>query len=1026
MNKMNKMKILILLFELLFASSLFAQEICNNGIDDDNDGLIDFNDVLDCSCDGFSSTQTVPSLIPNFSFENNTCCPSSHSQLGCANGWIQASNPTSDYWNTCGANPFTTAPSFPLPGGGNGYVGIWDTPNGGGPGGLWQEHIGACLSSPMLAGNSYELSIWVAASGINGVTTIPLTIYGTTNCGDLPFNGWGCPVGIGNWSQLGTSLVNCPTNQGWVNVTFTFIPTVDINAIDFGGSCAGPVNGYFYLDELLLAETSAFSSIVFTETGGFCTLDKTVSAQIDTSGGVWQWYKDDIAIVGQNNATLDLSGNNLTPGNYAVTYTVGNKCEKSDITISPPNYPTADFYSDSVCETFTTNFTDASLHNAVSITNWEWDFTSDAVIDDNTQNPTNIFSSDGAFPTKLTVTNDEGCKHDTTKLVIVDPVPNVDFNWTDVCDGEQMTFTDQSSINTGTIKTWAWVFGDGTGISSAQDTVYDYTTSGSYNVQLTVVSDSGCTQNRTQQVNVWNTPTASFTFLDTCDQSAVNFASNSNGNGGVLDIYEWDFTTDGSIDDNTANPSFTYSSPNTYTVTLAVTTSDGCSDDTIQDVTIYPNPVISISGQNVCEGNTVNFTNNSSITSGSITNYFWDFQNGNTSTQTTPSETYNNEGVYQVGLNVISDHNCIASGTTPVEIYPIPTPQFITSNVCDGSLVNFTDFSSVSNSNTTNSIVTWNWNFGDTPAGIATGSNTNYLYNSDGTYTVTLDILTNNGCTNTTQQDVTVYPNPSVSFTSPNPEGCTELCTNFNNTSTITSGTIASYLWSFGDGNASTDTSPFNCISNNSLTDETYTVTLTATSNNGCQTTLVEPNFVTVYPLPIADFEPSTYVTNIYQTQIEFENTSFIGNTYLWDFDQLESSTDEHTSYLFPDGDSATYLVCLQTTSIHSCIADTCKLITVLGSTNIYIPNTFTPDGDGINDLFTPSLFGVSDKDFEFTIFNRWGELIYISTNPNNTTWDGTHKGIPAQLDTYIWKCSGIDKYSNETISLIGHVNLIK
>ena len=93
-------KLLIIILSLL-PIILTSQEICNNGIDDDGDGLIDLHDD-ECECEGFSSAQNVPSLIPNYSFEDHSCCPGGYSQLNCADTWQQASGNTSDYFNTCG------------------------------------------------------------------------------------------------------------------------------------------------------------------------------------------------------------------------------------------------------------------------------------------------------------------------------------------------------------------------------------------------------------------------------------------------------------------------------------------------------------------------------------------------------------------------------------------------------------------------------------------------------------------------------------------------------------------------------------------------------------------------------------------------------------------------------------------------------------------------------------------------------------------------------------------------------------
>lgn len=145
------MKKLIFILFITLTNLAFTQEICDNGIDDDNDGLVDLKDTTDCTCVltiSSNDTGTVASLIPNPSFENRSCCPTTLGQLNCADTWQQASSATSDYFNTCGRTSLFTAPPNPLPNG-NGYVGFYNGSGAGG--GNYKEYIGACLLDTMFA-----------------------------------------------------------------------------------------------------------------------------------------------------------------------------------------------------------------------------------------------------------------------------------------------------------------------------------------------------------------------------------------------------------------------------------------------------------------------------------------------------------------------------------------------------------------------------------------------------------------------------------------------------------------------------------------------------------------------------------------------------------------------------------------------------------------------------------------------------------------------------------------------------------
>jgi hypothetical protein len=121
------MKRLILFLLLIINFNLYSQEICNNGIDDDLDGLIDLQDTTDCFCELSQPDSSISSLIPNPSFDQRSCCPSAASQLNCVNNWIQASGATSDYFNSCGLLAVGTFPPPPTPlPNGTGYVGFFD------------------------------------------------------------------------------------------------------------------------------------------------------------------------------------------------------------------------------------------------------------------------------------------------------------------------------------------------------------------------------------------------------------------------------------------------------------------------------------------------------------------------------------------------------------------------------------------------------------------------------------------------------------------------------------------------------------------------------------------------------------------------------------------------------------------------------------------------------------------------------------------------------------------------------------
>jgi gliding motility-associated-like protein len=684
--------------------------------------------------------------------------------------------------------------------------------------------------------------------------------------------------------------------------------------------------------------------------------------------------------------------------------------------------PIASFTAPPVCQGTVTQFTNTSTG---AIANYAWDFTSNGTVDNTNVNTTHGFPAAGTYNVTLTISTSNGCISSVTQPVIVNTVPVVDFTPNAVCQGTLTQFNDLSTVSSGTINNWFWDFGQAGATSTLQNPTFNYATSGAFNASLTVTSNQGCISTGTQLIDVYPVPTANFTLTNVCEGVAVTFTDNSAPNGGSINIFDWDFTNDGIVDFSGSTTSFTYPAAGSYAANLSVTNTNGCSSEITLPVEVFTSPVVSFTGQNVCQGGTVQFTNNSSVSTGTISSYNWDFGNGSFSAIQNPTSPYPNEGVYTVQLSVTSSNGCVQVASVPITIYPTPTPLFFTSNVCDGQATTFTDVSSVSNQFSPNNIASWSWNYGVAAGVNSTLQMPSTTYPTPGTYTVSLSVTTNNGCTASTTNPVTVNPNPVVNFSSPNPMGCTEWCVDFTNNVTVTSGSISEYIWNFGDGIASTDPNPQHCYTNSTLDNLTFTVALNVTTDQGCVGSFTIPNFVTVFPIPVANFNADPFVTNIYQTNVNFINQSQIAVGYNWDFAGLGTSTSLNPSFTFPDADAGVYPVCLDVISVNGCTHSYCADVIVEGVINVYVPNAFTPDGDGKNDIFIPSIYGLKEEGYQFMIFDRWGLLLY-ETESHDGGWDGIYQTLPVQQDVYVWKLKGIDKYTEESVTKIGHVSLLR
>jgi gliding motility-associated-like protein len=312
---------------ILIGSFLFSQEICDNGIDDDADGLIDLQDFLECSCSLSPDSISVPSLIPNPSFENRSCCPTASSQLNCADTWMQGSFATTDYFNTCGITSYVGTPANPLPDG-DGYLGYFDaTLSSGLP---YKEYAGACLLDTMFMGVNYQIQFYISKGA--GTSNASIAIFGSNSCTNLPIGGtyFGCPsLASSLWQPL-DSVVAVLNPTGWTLVTLNFTPTQNITAITIGGTChlePPSTTNYYYIDNIILNTTTSFNTspaIGIDSTGSYCDNNLLLTSQYDSLPNSFQWYKDSIAIVGETNSTYNVSLGG--EGNYQVRLTYNSGC----------------------------------------------------------------------------------------------------------------------------------------------------------------------------------------------------------------------------------------------------------------------------------------------------------------------------------------------------------------------------------------------------------------------------------------------------------------------------------------------------------------------------------------------------------------------------------------------------------------------------------------------------------------------------------------------------------------------------
>ncbi|HTE24892.1 PKD domain-containing protein, partial [Flavitalea sp.] len=497
-------------------------------------------------------------------------------------------------------------------------------------------------------------------------------------------------------------------------------------------------------------------------------------------------------------------------------------------------------------------------------------------------------------------------------LIIVSQVlnaqnPVVSFTATPLtgCAPLVVTFTDQS---TGNPTNWDWDLGNGQ-LSNTRNPVVVYNIPGVYTVKLVVRNANGIAQLvRTNYIIVNPTPSAAFTASATtgCAPNSITFTDNSTAPGGRITGWLWTFGDGGTS--TAQNPTYIYSTPGYYDVTLQITSNQGCKSSTIRQryIRIVPgvianfNPVPS----NTCQAPfNVSFTNESSGP-GNLT-YIWDLGNKASSVVAAPSTVYNDTGNYRVTLITISDYGCADTLEKVIPLKNNSTKFNAPDTACLNVAVKFNNISSPVPASS-------RWTFGD-----GQGSNSRspaHTYDSAGVYTVKL-INRYANCIDSVIKKITIGPKPSVDFSSVNHASCKAPFTvEFQN---LTQNSTA-WIWDFGDGTTSTEKNPKHTY--NQLGQ--YDITLTATFSGGCQNTITKPVFVQVV-------EPTIGVSNlpaggcIPYTFVPVHNVKAVDGvaSWLWDFGDGSTSSQSNPSHIYTTAGSFDIKLRIVTNS--GCVKDT-------------------------------------------------------------------------------------------------------
>lgn len=530
-------------------------------------------------------------------------------------------------------------------------------------------------------------------------------------------------------------------------------------------------------------------------------------------------------------------------------------------------------------------------------------------------------------------------------------------------------------------------------IPGANDTLYNVVQTGTYHA--TIFSFVGC-QLTTSDIAITVNPVPVVGFTTNAQDLCFNnhqfvFTDTSTIAFGTM-TYTWDMG-DASPLLNTQNVNYSYAVPGTYTVKQLVVSDQGCSDSAFYTVNVFDSPAAGFDAntKGICQKiNDFIFTNSSTLAVGTM-QYLWNYGDGQTDTTRDARHYYAQPGTFTVRLTVTTEKGCPNDSAFDVTVYPEPIVGFTVPNAqqCFGNnLFNFNNGSTILTGN-----MQYIWYFGD-------GATDNirdavHSYAVPGEYLVKMVALSDKGCTDSTSSNVKIFKYAVADFT------VEPICINtrlqlFNKTIN-TSPSVSTFLWDFGNGAISSLQNPVYSYP----APGTYTIQLSV-SNVQCPQTVSVKNRDVVIDAPVAGIKyPVVEAVMNFPEQLQARQ---IANTVLW---TPSINLDFVNSYRpsFKGLTSQLYYVQLKTRT--GCLTVDTQFVQIKKKIKIYVPTSFTPDGNGLNEFLYPVLMGFQKLSI-FRVYDRWGKMLFQSQT-ERPGWDGKVNGEKVTLQTVVWMVEAID-----------------
>ncbi len=680
---------------------------------------------------------------------------------------------------------------------------------------------------------------------------------------------------------------------------------------------------------------------------------------------------------------------NLPGGSYTATITNSAGCV-STYTATVPSTPAftlaASAQPAAICAGGSSTLTAVATGGTISTYQWE---------------PGNINSSQATVSPAATTNymvwaqDINGCRDTAYAAVTVNQPPTSSFTAVPatVCSARDTVVVTYTG-NAGAAATYNWNFGGATVLSGSGSGPYTliYNTAGNTAISLTV--DNGCISQPTQQpIQVNASPAASLSLNNNSICAGLSVTVSFTGSAPVGSTFTWNFGG-GNVQQGTAAGPYTVVYNNTSATTVSVLVNNsGCTDTASLPMVVHPIPsaAFSVAPAAICAGETVvtTYTGGASATA----TYNWNLNGGTATPGPGAGEqtiAFADAGTKTITLQV-TENGCtstVAQQTVRVDAPVVASFSVSADTICAGSNV------TVTFTGTAPATASYNWNFGSRNVVQGSGAGPyNVRFSTSGSQVISLS-LSNLTCTSpVVSQPVYVQPMPVPAFTATPVSGCAPLQVQFNNTSTQ----ATSFTWRISDGTSYIDAAPSHLFNRG-----TYSVTLVAAAGN-CIDSAVRTNYINVAAPPVARFtaSPGTAVAiPLSLAGVSFTNQSQHATQYRWNFG--DGTTSQLANPFHQYSAIGSYTVTLIASNGLGCTDSfSMQYFRIIPDTAIHIPNSFSPNRDGINDTWViPGLAGYPQA--KVFVYDRYGQVV-AKWEHSYRPWDGRFNGKDLPLATYYY-----------------------